>query len=514
MSKRPYEEVFSDLIDSQEKTLIVNFACFITCISNRVSGDFSPGNLIIGMSIPGFDLPCILVAANKNQAIEIYLECDGLPLTKLIHVLEDMGMGCVAIFTFGSSPKTNGAPEALARIRFRICRCGFVGFSKGLPGVEECGDFDIRDKLPNWVRFTVDQMGLMLSADGSKPCEIVEWCVVACFGNTSKLEGKLKELRIRSGVCRQYCIKGFECMRMPMAARIYLEMEPIAKTVLLRCLIQELAMPVEIMTFPPNQQAKALAYVFELGGVLIERGNLSEVPVMSAVSCIITRFTQRDLAVWDCVVAESPPMHWSVGQRDAELVQLQSEAGALKMENSLLRKDSVHYNQQCGRLLSALEEIKADRDSIRKELDVKSAVDFDAGLFGWSEWETMRSSMDEKDKCISQLRAQLGEMNDHIRKLQQGEMISDGKGQWVCIAGNETLSALGGKVRSLEQRLESEFEGGLMFDETRNKYIETEGKTWTKVQWQARELEVYRNAFGPICVRDSFNEPDFSVGDS
>ena len=48
---------------------------------------------------------------------------------------------------------------------------------------------------------------------------------------------------------------------------------------------------------------------------------------------------------------------------------------------------------------------------------------------------------------------------------------------------------------------------------TRNvvKNVETEGKMWTLVKWQARELDIYRNAFGSLSVRDFFNELDFSV---
>ena len=513
MSKRSHADAFSDLIHCQEKTLVVNFACFVTCLSNRESGQNAPGEVIKGMRVPGFEIHCISVAVNKNQAIEIYLECDGMPLTKLLRSLEDMGLCCVAIFTFGSMSRTNGAPEALARIRFRVERCGFTPYVSGVPSAEECRDFDIRDKLPNWVRFTSDQMGLMLAVDGSKPCEVVEWCVVLCSGDSSKLEGKLKELRVRTGPCRQYYIKGFECTRAPMAARIYIEIEPIVKTVLLRCLGEELGMSVEIMTFSQNQQAKALAYVFELGGSLVEHGNLSEVSVTNQTNtpCIMTRFTQKDLAVWDCVVAELPPVHWSVSDRDTELARLRADNSILRMENSLLRNESAHYSQQCGRILSALEELKKDRDRLLRELDFKRAVQSDDGLVGWTEWESMRTTLEDRDRCISQLKAQLCEMDDQIQKLQRGEMVLNDQGQWLCVGGNETLCSLGSKIRSLEQRLESEFEGGLAFDSERNKNVETGGRTWTRVQWQANELEVYRSAFGSITTRDSYGELDFSV---
>lgn len=510
MAKRIYTKTLMQTSRPRERTLEVGFACFVTCIFDQgVSND-----AIANLRIPGFEIQCIRAAVNSNRAVEAYVECDGLPLTKLLRVLEDMGMCCVAIFTFGSHPRTNGAPEALARIRFRIERCEFAGYSKGTPSVEESGDFDIRDDhQSSWVRFTADQMGLMLATDGSKPHEIVEWCVVVCSGDCSRLEEKLKVLNIATGQCRQYYVKGVECMRLPMAARIYLEIEPIVKTSLLRCLCEELGamMTVEIMTFPHNQQARALAFVFEQGGLLFEQGNLSDVVLSNSSPCIITRFTQKDLAIWDCVVNESPSLHWSVVERDADLARLKAEISVLRMENSLLRNESAHCNQQIGRLLSAMEEIKADRAHLRKELDFRASVGSD-GLVGWSEWEMMRTTLEDKDRCILQLRTQLAEANNQVQKLQRGEMVLDDQGRWVCVSGD--LSGLGQKIKLLEERLESEFEGGLVFDEERNKLVETDGRTWTRVQWQARELDVYRTHYGSIDIRNCFNEPDFCTGAS
>jgi hypothetical protein len=512
MSKRSHTAAsFSDLIHFQgEKTLVVNFACFVTCLSNR---QHDPGEVIKGLNVPGFEIPCVSVAVNGNQAMEIYMECDGMPLTRLLCFLEqDMGLCCVAIFTFGSNSRTNGAPEALARIRYRVERCGFSAYTKGFPSAEECMDFDIRDRLSNWVRFTSDQMGLMLSADGSRPCEVVEWCVVLCSGDTSKLELKLRALRIRTGACRQYFIRGFECTRVPMAARVYMEIEPIVKTVLLRCLVEALGMSVEIMTFSRNQQAKALAYVFDLGGCIIEHGNLSEVSVVdqSNIPCVMTRFTQKDLAVWDCVVSEPPPLHWSVVDRDTELARLVADNTALRMENSLLQSESSFHRQQCGRILCAVEELKKDRDRLLSELDFKGAAQGENGLVGWAEWESMRTAVDERDKCISQLKAQLCDMDDQLQKIQRGDMVMDDQGRWLCVGGSETLCALGEKIRSLEHKLATGFEGGLAFDQERNRIVRTGGRTWTIVQWQLRELGVYRSVFGSIATRDSFGEMDFA----
>jgi hypothetical protein len=48
--------------------------------------------------------------------------------------------------------------------------CEFIGCMKGAPSVEEeFLDFDIRDKLSNWVKFTADQIDVMMSTDGSRP---------------------------------------------------------------------------------------------------------------------------------------------------------------------------------------------------------------------------------------------------------------------------------------------------------------------------------------------------------
>ena len=388
----------------EEGSLVVDFACFVTCLWNESIKMTLPASVILGMQIPGCELNCMSVAVSKNQAIEIYMECDGLPVTRLLFALEEAGMCCVSIFTFGRNPKFNGAPEAIARIRFRVERCNFVGYYKGSPSVGPSLDFDIRDKCPNWARTTVDQLGLMLVTSPCKPSEVVEWCVAAFSGgDTAVLERRLRTLRIRSGACRQYYIKGFECMRTPTSARVYLEMEPIAKTVLLRCLREELALSVEIVTFAPNQQAVALAWVSELGGVLMEHGNLSEVPAvgLGAPSFLVTRFTEQDLNIWDCVVKEASPVHWAVLERDTEMACLRSEMAALQMENSLLRDESGRIAQESRRFVGAIEELKADRDRLRKE------VDGGDGLVGWSEWELMRDAVEERDRCISQLKARL-----------------------------------------------------------------------------------------------------------
>ena len=462
------KRLVAEVAEQARRELVVNFACFITCMmNNNNKSEEDHGNAIIEMKIHGFELNCISVAVNRNQAIELYLECDGIPLTRLLTFFEEMlGLVCISIFTFGPMPRTNGAPEALARIRYRIARCGFIGYTKGIPCVEECLDFDIRDVLSNWVRFTADQMGFMLLADGSKPNEIVEWCVVSVSGDTSKLESRLRGLNwIKSGTFRQYYIKGFECMRMPMASRIYIEIEPIVKTVLLRCLAVELLVGsssstsssgrVEILTFPPNQQFKALAYVSELGGVLFEKGNLTavDVPSKSPVSCVITRFTQNDLATWECVVNEAAPLHWSMRERDSELARLRADIAVLQMENSLLRNESTNYNQQCARFICALNELKADRERLRSELDAvaqqqtppsQEEVDEQSSskknysssfVFGWSEWETLRVQLEAKDGCISQLKKQLCESDDQIQRLQRGEMVSDDQGLWFCVDG-------------------------------------------------------------------------------
>jgi hypothetical protein len=335
-----------------------------------------------------------------------------------------------------------------------------------------------------------------------------------------------------------------------------MEIEPIVKTVLLRCLTTELlllpllghtsttttaatgissssSISIEILTFPANQQFRALAYVSELGGILIEQGNLTvvDVPAKSPVSCVITRFTQNDLAIWECVVDETEPVHWSARERDSEMARLRADIAVLQMENSLIKSESSHYNQQCARFLCALNELKADRERLSNELDALLLLRNSSSsttatttttqqqqsgelqlLFGWSEWETLRVELETKDKCISQLKKQLRESDDQIQRLQQGELVSNDQGLWFCVdddVGNGIVSGLSAKISCLEQRLVADFEGGIVFDEERGKNVETDGKTWTMVKWQARELDVYRNAYGSISSRDSCDELDF-----
>ena len=343
----------------------VDFACFVTCLFN--DDPVVLGNSILGLRIPGFDVRCILLAVHTDQAIELYLESHGLPLTVLMCALEELGLRGVTIFTFGSNPRTDGAPDALARIRYRVGSCGFAGYYRGFPEVVESFDYEYRENPSNWVRFSVDQIGALVNA--SKPAEVVEWCVVICAGNTSTLESSLGELKsIKTGPIRQYFVKGYVCMRSARAARIFIEIEPITKTTLLRCLIDELVLPFEILTFSPDQQAMALAHVSALPGVRSEGGSLSDVLVSVAKPGAVTRFTKDDLAVWGCMVPESTPIHWAVQERDCELARLRLEVAALHRERSFQQQQTVYFSSKCVRFINSLEKITAERDRLRKEL--------------------------------------------------------------------------------------------------------------------------------------------------
>jgi hypothetical protein len=183
---------------------------------------------------------------------------------------------------------------------------------------------------------------------------------------------------------------------------IYLEVEPIVKTVLFRCLVSELVIPEEILTFAPDQQALALSLVSRLGGTLVEGGNLSKVDPVCVRSSEITKFTQRDYAIWDCIVIEPAPKYWAVQERDNELARLKMEVSTLQIEKCILEDESIYYSRRCARLVGALEGVTMERDSIRNQLETGGD-----GLVSWSEWETMRRELGEKGQCISQLQAKL-----------------------------------------------------------------------------------------------------------
>jgi hypothetical protein len=209
-----------------------------------------------------------------------------------------------------------------------------------------------------------------------------------------------------------------------------MEVEPIAKTVLLRCLVEALGVSTEVVTFAPNQQAVALKWVSELGGILIAHGDLSDIPLGAPSSSLFsaTRFTQQDLAIWDCVVLEPPYSHWAVCERDRELLKLRVEMAAMGVERSMIQEGASHYKTQCDRLVGALEQLKSESVRLRRELDARSAFDGD-GLISWSEWEMMRGALVERDVCISHLKGQLSESNDMLRKLKNGEVVADDQGR-------------------------------------------------------------------------------------
>jgi hypothetical protein len=344
----------------------VNFACFVTCVSN--ADVFIVGNQITARQFPDFPVNCILLAMHQNKSVEIYIECDGVHQIVLLEALHRFQMFYVSIFTFGAEPMTNGAPEALARIRHRVGSDGFTGFYRGYPSVIESFDFSMRDELPNWRRFTADQARFLLAIEKSKPAEMVEWCVVVCSGNTVNLEARLNNVNVlKSGPARRYYIKGFLCSSVAREARIYMEVQPIVKTVLLRCLIEEFLVPTEVLTYAPDKQATALAFVSDLKGDVSQGGDLSEV-FANVQPGSVTRFTRSDLDLWGCIVRESEPMHWSVCRRDLELHRLESELLALRKQKSL---EVDYFSQHCVRLIGSLETVTTECDNLRKGVSVR-----------------------------------------------------------------------------------------------------------------------------------------------
>jgi hypothetical protein len=254
--------------------------------------------------------------------------------------------------------------------------------------VIESKDARMRDTVPNWIRFTADQISFLLHTDASGPSEMVEWCVVTCSGDTSKLAALLKEsLVLTTGQDRHYYIKGFICNGSAKYARVFIEVQPIVKTVLLRCLIQRFLTPMEIITFPPDQQASALAFVASVeDGKVSEGGNLSLVGGGNAGSTPLKTFTLYDLSVWDCIVLEPQSMHWSMTERDYDLHRLRMGLSSARMQVELKEKDIACMDQRCVRMIGALERMTAERDGLQ---------------------QAMCDMLKEKDACIAQLVAHL-----------------------------------------------------------------------------------------------------------
>jgi hypothetical protein len=157
------------------------------------------------------------------------------------------------------------------------------------------------------------------------------------------------------------------------------------------------------VTFSKDSQAAALAFVSELGGLLIEGGDLSPVPVPSDQTRTVTRFTQKDLFIWESVVQELPPIHWAVHSRDVDLAVFREQMYVIHVEKSLHIEESNPYSRECARFCIALEELKMDRDRLRREINANKLLCSD-GLVSFSEWEDMRSALEDRDKCITELR--------------------------------------------------------------------------------------------------------------
>jgi hypothetical protein len=384
----------SDLTDCFPRILRINFACFVTCLSKEDIKTVS--DAVLNMRIPGFEVRCIMMAMHRNTSMEIYIECEGLYQTLLLRVLEDLKLYCISIYTFGMNPMTDGAPEALARIRYRVEKGGFWGFYRGFPEVAEALDFDLYYNMKTWTRFSADQIKSLIRTEASKPGEMVEWCVVFCSGDISTIPDLLNQALPLRSRRSYYCIKGFLCSRASVSARIYLEVEPVVKTVLMRCLMERLQTVEEILTFPKDHHAAALSLVSELGGDIVLGGCLTDVPVTFEAT-VYTRFTWHDFVIWECVIPEPPVAHWVISKRDAVIDRLRVEMLGLREEEEFRKKESAYFNEQHARLVVTLLQVTRDRDALRVS----------DGLVDWSDMERMRAQLEERDACIAQLQARL-----------------------------------------------------------------------------------------------------------
>jgi len=151
--------------------------------------------------------------------------------------------------------------------------------------------------------------------DSSRPDEVVYDCVIICKNNhpCSSVVSKFRELTFLASGNNSHYVHGLLGKIVPNEGRIYMEVEPITKTALMRILTVDMQLSgVEILTFPVDLNGCAVDWVHSLVPALdpqIAVGPLRRRRTLGGSdrfeqAAVITRFGVADLEKWGGVIPD------------------------------------------------------------------------------------------------------------------------------------------------------------------------------------------------------------------
>ena len=150
--------------------------------------------------------------------------------------------------------------------------------------------------------------------DLSRPDEVVYDCVIVCKNNhpCSSVVSKFRELAFLASGNNNHYVHGLLGKILPKEGRIYVEVEPITKTALMRILTLDMQLHgVEILTFPVDLNGCAVDWVHSLVPTLdpqIVVGPLRRRRTFGGSvrfeQAVITRFDMANLVTWDSVIPD------------------------------------------------------------------------------------------------------------------------------------------------------------------------------------------------------------------
>ena len=218
--------------------------------------------------------------------------------------------------------------------------------------------------------------------DTSRPDEVVYDCVIICKNNhpCSSVVSKFRELMFLTSGNNSHYVHGMLGKIVPNEGRIYMEVEPITKTALMRILTLDMQLlGVEILTFPVDLNGCAVDWVYSLVPALdpqIEVGPLRRRRTIFGGSVrfeqtAITRFGMVDSVKWDGVIPDVvvPP---ALRTRDDSIRSLKAALARATEEGNPVTSTAVNELKLMGK---KNEETKTSYTKLENELEsVKSTL--------------------------------------------------------------------------------------------------------------------------------------------
>ena len=251
--------------------------------------------------------------------------------------------------------------------------------------------------------------------DSSRPDEVVYDCVIVCRNNhpCSSVVSKFRELTFLTSGNNSHYVHGLLGKIVPNEGRIYMEVEPITKTALMRILTLDMQLSgVEILTFPVDLNGCAVDWVHSLVPALdpqIDVGPLRRRRTIFNGSArfeqaAITRFNLENFVKWDGKIPDVV-VPAALKTRDDSIRSLKLALARATEEGNPV---TSHAMQGLQSIVKKNEEAKTNYTKLENEL------------------ESVKSTLVERDTRIADLTKLLeGEQIEGYERLEKRARTSE-----------------------------------------------------------------------------------------